>query len=50
MKTPKQDPAPPKKPYQSPKLFVYGDLTEMTKTMVLGGGRMDVPKGIRMTA
>jgi hypothetical protein len=23
---------PAKKPYQSPKLLVYGDLTEMTKT------------------
>jgi hypothetical protein len=25
--------APKKKPYQAPKLLVYGDLTEMTKTM-----------------
>ncbi len=24
--------ATPKKPYQSPKLLVYGDLTEMTKS------------------
>jgi hypothetical protein len=24
--------APKKKPYQAPKLLVYGDLTEMTKT------------------
>jgi hypothetical protein len=24
---------PPKKPYSIPKLFVYGDLTEMTKAM-----------------
>jgi hypothetical protein len=27
-----RDPAPPKKPYERPKLFVYGDLTEMTKS------------------
>jgi len=25
--------APKKKPYQAPKLLVYGDLTEMTKNM-----------------
>jgi hypothetical protein len=48
MKSPKQDPAQPKKPYQSPKLFVYGDLTEMTKTMFLGG-RMDMVFSFRMT-
>lgn len=24
---------PPKKPYSPPKLFVYGNLTEMTKAM-----------------
>jgi hypothetical protein len=23
--------APPKKPYQTPKLFIYGDLTTMTQ-------------------
>lgn len=28
---------PPKRPYQVPKLLVYGDLTEMTKAMALGG-------------
>lgn len=25
-------PMPPKKPYQPPKLLVYGDLSEITKT------------------
>jgi hypothetical protein len=29
--------SPPKKPYKSPKLSVYGDLTEMTQTMFAGG-------------
>jgi len=27
----RKPPAVPKKPYQAPKLTVYGDLTEMTK-------------------
>ena len=39
---------PSKKPYQSPKLSVYGDLTEMTKAM-FGGGRSDAGKGIKRT-
>jgi hypothetical protein len=32
--------APPKKPYQTPKLFHYGDLTTMTQRMI-GGGMAD---------
>jgi len=43
MKQPSEQPA--KKPYQSPKLLVYGDLTQMTKA---GGnrGRADGGKGL----
>jgi hypothetical protein len=39
---------PPKKTYQTPKLLVYGDLTEMTKS---GGmtGMIDMAKGNTMT-
>lgn len=48
MKSPKEEPAQPKKPYQRPKLVVYGDLTEMTKTKILGG-RMDMVVGFRRT-
>jgi hypothetical protein len=29
--------SPPKKPYKSPKLSVYGDLTEMTQAMRTSG-------------
>ncbi len=32
---------PAKKPYESPKLLVYGDLTEMTKAL----GRVGNPDG-----
>ncbi len=39
MKQPRINPA--KKPYQSPKLLVYGDLTEMTKAV----GRIAKPDG-----
>ncbi len=35
MKRPSEKPA--KKPYQSPKLLVYGDLTQMTKSKAIGG-------------
>ena len=28
---------PLKKPYQPPKLIVYGDLTQLTMTMAMGG-------------
>lgn len=35
MKLPSERPA--RKPYQSPKLLVYGDLTEMTKAVGTGG-------------
>jgi hypothetical protein len=39
---------PPKKTYEAPKLLVYGDLTEMTKT---GGmsSMMDMATGNSMT-
>jgi hypothetical protein len=39
---------PPKKTYEVPKLLVYGDLTEMTKS---GGmtGMTDMAKGNTMT-
>lgn len=39
---------PPKKAYEAPKLLVYGDLTEMTKS---GGktGMADMAKGNAMT-
>ena len=39
---------PPKKPYQSPKLLVYGDLTEMTLGRRLMGN-MDRPASIVRT-
>jgi len=35
MKQPSEKPA--KKPYQPPKLLVYGDLTQMTKSHAQGG-------------
>ncbi len=45
MKQPSNKPA--KKPYQSPKLLVYGDLTQMTKSKAVGG-RADAAKtGLR---
>jgi hypothetical protein len=36
--------APVKKPYQAPKLIVYGDLTQLTLTMVQKGAMFDNPK------
>jgi hypothetical protein len=38
---------PPKKTYEAPKLLVYGDLTEMTKSG--GKGMPDMAKGNSMT-
>jgi hypothetical protein len=35
MKQPSEKSA--KKPYQSPKLLVYGDLAQMTKSKLIGG-------------
>ncbi len=32
---------PVKKPYQAPKLTVYGDLTQLTMTMAKGMGKLD---------
>ena len=40
------DTLPPKKPYSTPKLFVYGDLTEMTQNMG-PVGRKDGGMGFR---
>jgi hypothetical protein len=34
-----------KKPYQPPKLSVYGDLTQMTKTNAHGSGSKDKANG-----
>jgi hypothetical protein len=45
MKPPQAVPA--KKPYESPKLFIYGDLTTMTQTMA-GGGMLDGGKAAFM--
>jgi hypothetical protein len=39
--------APAKKPYQAPKLLVYGNLTEMTLTMS-GMGHLDGGKTLNM--
>jgi hypothetical protein len=39
--------APAKKPYQAPKLLVYGNLTEMTLTMA-GMGHLDGGKTLNM--
>jgi hypothetical protein len=33
-----------KKPYHAPKLIVYGDLTQLTMTMVQKGAMFDNPK------
>lgn len=43
MKQPSEAPAK-KKPYQSPKLLVYGDLSEMTKAV----GRKSNPDGAKV--
>ena len=32
---------PVKKPYHPPKFVIYGDLTQMTRNMFFGMGRMD---------
>jgi len=32
---------PVKKPYQAPRLIVYGDLTQLTMTRAMMGGRFD---------
>lgn len=34
-------PAPPKKPYQTPQLRVYGNLRELTKLNTVGKGKQD---------
>jgi hypothetical protein len=36
---------PVKRPYQAPKLTVYGDLTQLTMTSAMGKGQ---PDGIKM--
>jgi hypothetical protein len=35
---------PVKKPYQAPKLTVYGDLTQLTLTLPMGKGQPDSVK------
>jgi hypothetical protein len=42
-----QSEASAKKPYQAPKLLVYGNLTEMTLTMA-GKGHLDGSKSLTM--
>ena len=37
-----------KKPYQPPKLLVYGNLTEMTLTMTNAKGNLDGSKNLNM--
>lgn len=39
--------APEKKPYQAPKLIVYGDLTQLTMATMAGKGRPDGTKNKR---
>jgi hypothetical protein len=43
-----QSEASAKKPYQAPKLLVYGNLTEMTLTMSGTKGQFDGSKNINM--
>ncbi len=38
-------PGTPKKRYQAPKLLVYGDLMQMTKTSPQNMGNMEMPTG-----
>lgn len=37
--------APTKKPYQAPKLIVYGDLTELTNSRAVTGKNRDMTGG-----
>lgn len=43
-----QSEASAKKPYQAPKLFVYGNLTEMTLTMAGKSTHLDGSKSLTM--
>jgi len=43
-----QSEASAKKPYQAPKLLVYGSLTEMTLTMGGNKGNLDGSKSLTM--
>ena len=43
-----QSEASAKKPYQAPKLLVYGSLTEMTLTMAGNKGNLDGSKSLTM--
>ena len=45
MKQPTEKPA--RKPYQSPKLLVYGDLAQMTKSKLTGGRADPAKTGLR---
>ena len=40
---------PVKKPYQPPKLIVYGDLTQLTMAAMMGTGNFDNIKHTRRT-
>ncbi len=40
---------PVKKPYQPPKLIVYGDLTQLTMTVAMMGGQFDNMKLTKRT-
>jgi hypothetical protein len=37
---------PPKKPYQAPKLLVYGNLTEMTQARSMNGKSDNATRGL----
>jgi len=41
--------APVRKPYQAPKLIVYGDLTQLTMIRAMMGGNFDNPKRTKRT-
>jgi len=43
-----QSETPAKKPYQPPKLLIYGNLTEMTLTMSGAKGNLDGSKSLTM--
>lgn len=40
----------PRKPYQRPKLTIYGDLREITQTSTVSGMKMDMTTGMSKTA
>jgi hypothetical protein len=44
------DPRAPRKPYRRPKLTIYGDLREITRTTIAGGMTNDMTTGMFKTA